>query len=284
MTALWNTTKTAILMGGLMGLALGIGYLIGGHGAMLTALIIGGAMNLVAFFFSDKIALATMHAKEVTEQDDPLLWRTVASLSQRANLPMPRVYVSPQPAPNAFATGRGPRHAAVCVTSGLRQLLNEHELAGVIAHELAHVKHRDILISTIAAIIAGAISYLAYMAMWFGHSRDDEEGGHPIVALVLMIFAPIAAGLIQMAISRSREYEADRLGAELAGSPRGLARALEKLEFGASQIPLPVMDAQRNMFIVEPLTGKKVASLFMTHPATEERVRRLMRMEARFGE
>lgn len=279
MTGLWNGTKTALLMGGLMGLALGIGYLIGGPGAMAIALVVGGVANLIAFFFGDKIALATMRAQQVTEQDDPTLWRTVAKLSRQADLPMPRVYVSPTPAPNAFATGRGPRHGAVCVTAGLRQLLNEQELAGVVAHELAHIKHRDILISTIAAMIAGAISYLAYMAMWFGGGRDDEDSPSPLVGLLLMIFAPLAAMLIQMAISRSREYEADRCGAELAGSPHGLARALEKLEQGASQTPLPVMDAQRNMFIVEPLTGMKVARLFMTHPPVKDRVRRLMAME-----
>ncbi len=279
MNAMWNSTKTALLMGGLMGLALGIGYLIGGPGAMAIALVLGGAINMVAFFFSDKIALATMRAQQVTEQDDPALWRAAASLSQRANLPMPRVYISPTPAPNAFATGRGPKHSAVCVTAGLRQMLNEQELAGVVAHELAHIKHRDVLISTIAAMIAGAISYLAYMAMWFGGGRDDEDSPNPLVGLLLMIFAPLAAMLIQMAISRSREYEADRLGAELAGDPRGLARALEKLEHGASQIPLPVMDAQRNMFIVEPLTGQKAAGLFMTHPPVEERVRRLLMIE-----
>lgn len=279
MSVLWNSAKTALLLGGLMGLALGIGYLIGGPGAMAVALVLGGAMNLIAFFFSDKIALATMRAQQVTEQDDPVLWRTVASLSRQANLPMPRVYVSPTAAPNAFATGRGPRHSAVCVTAGLRQLLTEQELAGVVAHELAHIKNRDVLISTIAAIIAGAITYLAYMAMWFGGGQDDEDGPSPLVGLLLMIFAPLAAMLIQMAISRSREYEADRLGAELTGTPRGLARALEKLEHGASQIPLPVMDAQRNMFIVEPLTGRKVASLFMTHPPVEDRVSRLMAME-----
>jgi heat shock protein HtpX len=281
MKALWNSTKSVLLMGGLMGLALGIGYLIGGPGAMAIALALGGAANLVAFFFSDKIALATMQAQQVTEQDDPILWRTVESLSRQANLPMPRVYISPAEAPNAFATGRGPRHSAVCVTAGLRRLLNKQELAGVIAHELAHIKHRDILIGTIAAIVAGAISYLAYMAMWFGGGRDDEDSASPLVGLLVMIFAPLAALLIQMAISRSREYEADQLGAELAGSPRGLARALEKLERGASETPLPVMDAQRSMFIVEPLTGKRLASLFMTHPPVEDRVRRLLAVEGR---
>lgn len=275
MSAFWNGTKTTLLMAALMGLALGIGYLIGGPGAMAIALVLGGAVNLVAFFFSDKIALATMQAREITESDDPVLYRTVARLAQRAHLPMPRVCISPADAPNAFATGRGPRHSAVCVTAGLRQMLNEQELAGVIAHELAHIKHRDVLISTVAAIVAGAISYLAYMAMWFGGGRDDEDR-NPLVGLLVMIFAPLAAMLIQLAISRSREYSADRMGAELAGDPRGLARALEKLERGASEIPLPVMDAQRNMFIVEPLTGQQAASLFMTHPPVGERVRRLL--------
>lgn len=278
MSTLWNCTKTAMLMGGLMGLTLGVGYLIGGPGAMVIALVLGGVMNMIAFFFSDKIALATMRAQPVTAQDDPTLWRTVASLSRQASLPMPRVYISPTPAPNAFATGRGPKRSAVCVTAGLRQLLNEQELAGVIAHELAHIKHRDILISTIAAMMAGAISYLAYMAMWFG-GGDDDDNPNPLVGLLLMIFAPLAAMLIQMAISRSREYDADRHGAELAGSPRGLARALEKLEHGASQIPLPVMDAHRNMFIVEPLTGMKVARLFMAHPPVADRVQRLLAAE-----
>ena len=271
---MWNTTKTTLLMAGLMGLALAIGYTIGGPGAMLIALILGGAVNLIAFFFSDRIALATMQAQPVSQQDDPVLWDTVANLARRANLPMPGVYISPQPAPNAFATGRSPKHSAVCITAGLRQLLTDQELAGVIAHELAHIRHRDVLISTIAAIVAGAIGYLTYMAMWFG-GRDNEER-NPLVGLLLMIFAPLAAMLIQLAISRSREYEADRLGAELAGDPRGLARALEKLESGASQIPLPVMDSQRGLFIVEPLVGSRVAKLFMTHPPVHDRVRRLL--------
>ena len=275
MSAFWNGTKTTLLMAALMGLAVGIGYLIGGPVAMGVALVLGGAVNLVAFFFSDKIALASMQAREITEKEDPTLYRTVVRLAERAGLPMPRVCLSPAAAPNAFATGRGPRHSAVCVTAGLRQILNEQELAGVIAHELAHIKHRDVLISTVAAIVAGAISYLAYMAMWFGGGRDDEDR-NPIVGLLLMIFAPLAAMLIQLAISRSREYSADRVGAQLAGDPRGLARALEKLEHGASRIPLPVMDSQRSLFIVEPLTGTGVAKLFMTHPPVADRVRRLL--------
>jgi len=197
------------------------------------------------------------------QSDDPALWEMVRMLAERANMPMPRVYVSPAAAPNAFATGRNPRHSAVCVTVGLRQLLNDEELAGVVAHELAHVRHRDILISTVAAVVAGAITVLAYMAFFFG--GDDDEGS-PLVGLLMIIFAPMAAGLIQMAISRSREYEADRAAAELVGSPRGLARALQKLAHGSSRIPLAVPDVQTNMFIVAPLTGHRAAKLFMTHP------------------
>jgi heat shock protein HtpX len=265
-------------MGSLMGLCLGVGYLIGGQIGIFYAFIVGGVMNLVAFFFSDKIALATMQATQISPEDDPALWAMVERLSQRAGLPMPRVYISPAAAPNAFATGRGPRHAAVCVTAGLRQMLNDDELQGVIAHELSHVKNRDILISTIAAIMAGAISSLTYMALW-GH---DDRRSNPLIALLLMILAPIAAMLIQLAISRSREFEADRSGAELVGDPRGLARSLQKLESANRRIPLPVPDAQSSLFIVQPLTGSNVARLFRTHPPTEERVARLMAMERRY--
>jgi len=275
MSGLWNNMKTTILMGSLMGLCLGIGYLIGGNGGLFYAFIFGGVMNLVAFFFSDKIALATMRAQEIGPDDDPALWQTVEQLSQRAGLPMPRVYISPAAAPNAFATGRGPRHSAVCVTAGLRQMLNDNELRGVLAHELSHVKNRDILISTIAAIMAGAISSLTYLAMW-GH---DDRRSNPLIALLLMILAPIAAMLIQLAISRSREYEADRSGAELAGDPEGLARSLQKLAAANQRIPLPVPDAQSSLFIVQPLTGSGLGKLFSTHPPTEERIARLRAME-----
>ena len=275
MGRLWNNVKTTLLMGSLMGLCLGIGYLVGGRTGLTYAFILGGAMNLVAYFFSDKIALATMRAQRISPSDDPSLWGIVEQLSQRAGLPMPRVYISPAAAPNAFATGRGPRHSAVCVTAGLRQMLNDEELRGVIAHELSHVKNRDILISTIAAIMAGAISWLAYMAMW----GNDDRRGNPLVALLLMILAPLAAGLIQMAISRSREFEADRSGAELVGDPRGLARSLQKLDAASRRIPLPVPDAQSSLFIVQPLTGSSMAKLFSTHPPTEERVARLMAMQ-----
>jgi heat shock protein HtpX len=273
---LLNNVKTTMLMAALMGLCLGVGYLLGGPRALLPALIIGAGMNVLAFFFSDRIALATMRAVEVRRRDDPVLWDTVDRLSRRADLPMPRVYVSPAAAPNAFATGRSPRHSAVCVTAGLRRVLSDRELAGVVAHELSHIRHRDILISTIAAIVAGAITWVTYLALFFGGDDDDRN---PLVALLLLILAPLAAALIQMAISRSREYEADRLGAELAGSPRGLASALQKLERGSRAVPLRVPDGQSNMFIVEPLTGSGVSRLFMTHPPTEERVRRLLTME-----
>ena len=277
MGRLWNGFKTTLLMGSLMGLCLGVGYVLGGRVGILYAFFAGGLMNLVAYFFSDKIALATMRATQISPNDDPSLWGIVEQLSQRAGLPMPRVYISPAAAPNAFATGRGPRHSAVCVTAGLRQMLSDDELRGVIAHELSHVKNRDILISTIAAIMAGAISSITYMAMW----GNDDRRSNPLIALLLMILAPMAAMLIQLAISRSREFEADRSGAELVGDPRGLARSLQKLDAANRRIPLPVPDAQSSLFIVQPLTGSNVARLFSTHPPTEERVARLMAMERR---
>jgi len=272
MDRILNNLKTTLLLSLLMGLCLGVGYLLGGQAALLPALLIGAGLNFFAFFFSDKIALATMRANEISRQQDPALWDTVEDLAERAGLPMPRVYVSPAQAPNAFATGRSPRHSAVCVTEGLRQMLSREEMEGVIAHELSHIKHRDILISTIAAVVAGAITWVTYLVFFGGGSRRT----HPLVALLLMILAPIAAALIQMAISRSREFEADRLGAGLAGTGRGLAQALQKLEAGNKRVPLRVPDSQSNMFIVAPLTGSDMAKLFRTHPPTEERIARLM--------
>jgi heat shock protein HtpX len=272
MYKIWNNFKTGLLLSLLMGLCLAVGYLLGGQAALLPALLIGAALNFFAFFFSDKIALATMRARQISRADDPVLCDTVQNLAERAGLPMPKVYISPAPAPNAFATGRGPQHSAVCVTEGLRQMLSREELEGVIAHELSHVKHRDILIGTIAAVIAGAVTWVTYLIFWGGGNRRI----HPLVALLLMILAPLAAVLIQMAISRSREFEADRLGAELSGSGRGLASALQKLESASRRIPLRVPDAQSNMFIVAPLTGSDMAKLFRTHPPTEERIARLM--------
>jgi len=278
MCGFWNNVKTTLLMSALMGLCLGVAYLIGGRQALIPALVIGGVMNFAAFFFSDKIALATVRAQEIQREDDPELWDTVERLVERAHMPMPRVCISPAAAPNAFATGRSPSHSAVCVTAGLRQMLTRPELEGVLAHELAHVRHRDVLISTIAAVVAGAITWLTYLSFW-GGGRRDREGGHPLIALLLMILAPLAAMLIQLAISRSREYEADREGAELAGSPRGLANALLKLSSANERIPLPVPDSQAPLFIVQPLTGGGMARLFMTHPPIEERVERLREME-----
>jgi heat shock protein HtpX len=271
MYKIWNNFKTTLLLSSLMGLCLAVGYLLGGKAALFPAFIFGAAINFFAFFFSDKIALATMRAGQISRPEDPVLWDTVQILAERAGLPMPRVYISPAPAPNAFATGRGPRHSAVCVTVGLRQMLSHEELEGVIAHELSHIKHRDILISTIAAVVAGAVSWVTYLFFWGGGSRRTN----PFVALLLLILAPLAATLIQMAISRSREFEADRLGAKLAGTGRGLAQALQKLETASRRIPLHVPDAQSNMFIVAPLTGSDMAKLFRTHPPTEERIARL---------
>ncbi|KPK39447.1 MAG: protease HtpX [Phycisphaerae bacterium SG8_4] len=272
MYKIWNNFKTTLLLSLLMGLCLAVGYLLGGQAALVPALMIGAGMNFFAFFFSDKIALATMRAREISRSQDPVLWNVVGNLAERAELPMPRVYVSPAQAPNAFATGRGPRHSAVCVTQGLRQMLSHEELEGVIAHELAHIKNRDILISTIAAVVAGAVTWVTYLVFWGGGSRRSN----PLVALLLLILAPVAATMIQMAVSRSREFEADRLGARLAGTGRGLARALQKVETAGRQIPLRVPDAQSNMFIVAPLTGSEMAKLFRTHPPTEERIARLI--------
>jgi len=280
---MWNNFKTTILMGSLFGLCLGLGYLLGNGkpSIMLIAFLLGGAMNFIAYFFSDKIALMTMQAKQIERNDDSVLWDTVERLSMQANIPMPKVYISPAAAPNAFATGRNPHHSAVCVTDGLKRILNQQELAGVIAHELAHVKNRDILISTVAAMIAGAITYLTHIALFMGGGRrDDREGGNPLVAILLMVIAPFAAMLIQLAISRSREYQADRAGAELSGSPRSLANALGKLAQGSRRIPLNVSNAQSNMFIVQPLTGKEMASLFTTHPPISKRIERLLAMES----
>ncbi|MBS3735147.1 MAG: zinc metalloprotease HtpX [Phycisphaerae bacterium] len=278
--SLWNNTKTTLLLGGLMGLCLGVGYLLGGREAIVPALAIGAVLNVGAFFFSDRIALATMRAREVSRDEDPELYDTVAELAKRANLPLPRVCISPAAAPNAFATGRGPKHSAVCVTAGLRQMLSREELAGVIAHELSHVRHRDVLISTIAAVVAGAITMLTYFGLFFGGGDDDE--GNPLIALAMLILAPIAAGLIRMAISRSREFEADRAGAEIAGSPRGLASALRKLHAGSQRVPLPAPDAQSGLFIVQPLSARArrgASKLFMTHPPVEQRIARLRAME-----
>jgi heat shock protein HtpX len=250
---------------------------------MLLALILAGVMNFVSYWFSDKIVLAMYGAKEVTEAESPEFYGLVRQLTERAGVPMPRVYIIPSDTPNAFATGRNPEHAAVAATAGILRILSREELMGVMAHELSHVKHRDILISTIAATVAGAITYLAHMAQWaaiFGGGRDrDDEGGGILGMLVMAIVAPLAALLIQMAISRSREYEADKGGAEISGNPLYLAGALRKLEMANRQLPMQeATPASAHMFIVNPLTGGGLMSLFSTHPPMEKRVRRLESM------
>jgi len=274
-----NALKTTFLMALLMVLAVFIGYTIGGNGGMMIAFVFALGMNLVSYWFSDKIVLKMYKAEEITETDSPRLFAVVRDLSQRAGLPMPKVYLIPTDTPNAFATGRNPEHAAVAVTRGIMNILTENELRGVLGHELAHVKHRDILIGTIAAVFAGAISMLAHMAQWaaiFGGGRsDNERGGGGLGLLAMAIVAPIAALLIQMAISRSREYLADEDGARFHGNPRDLASALAKLQRGAERMPMQATPATAHMFIVNPLTGRGLMSLFSTHPPMEERIKRL---------
>jgi len=275
-----NTLKTMALMVALTLLLVWAGAAFGGRAGMTIALIFALMMNAFTYWFSDKIVLRMYGAREVSKAEAPELHEIVRRLAQKAGLPMPRVYIINQAQPNAFATGRSPNHAAVAVTTGIMRILSVEELEGVIGHELAHIRHRDILISTIAATIAGAISYLAYMAQWamiFG-GQDDDEGGNPFVALIMMIVAPIAAMIIQMAISRSREYAADSGGARIAGNPGYLASALKKLHMASRQIPLEAQPATAHLFIVNPLSGGTVARLFSTHPPIEERIARLEKM------
>jgi heat shock protein HtpX len=276
-----NYMKTAMLMALLTLLLVWGGAALGGKSGMTFALIMAFVMNFVTYFFSDKIVLKMYRAREVGEAEAPVLHRIVRRLSQKAGMPMPKVYIIPDMSPNAFATGRNPKHAAVAATEGIMQLLSEEELSGVMAHELAHVRHRDILIGTIAATVAGAISYLAHMAQWamiFGGRHDDDEGGSPVAGIVMMIVAPIAAMLIQMAISRSREYAADEGGARLQGNPHALANALRKLHNGAQAIPMHATPATSHMMIVNPFSGGAMMKLFSTHPPVEERIARLEAM------
>jgi heat shock protein HtpX len=278
-----NIFKTAMLMLLLTLLLVWGGAALGGRQGMTFALIFAFIMNFISYFFSDKIVLRMYKAREVSEAEAPVLYRIVRRLSQKAGMPMPKVYIIPDMSPNAFATGRNPNHAAVAATEGIMQLLTEEELSGVMAHELTHVSHRDILIGTVAATIAGAISYLAQMAQWamiFGGGRrnDDDGGGSPVAALVMMIVAPIAAMLIQMAISRSREYAADEGGARLHGNPMALANALRKLQKGAQMIPMHATPATSHMMIVNPFSGGAMMKLFSTHPPLEERIARLEAM------
>src|SRR3569623_127153 len=273
----YNNIKTAVFLAVLTGLILIAGQLIGGRTGLFIAIGLAAATNVVAYFFSDKIALASMGAQEVGP--DHVLYQITAKLAQRAGLPMPRVYVAPTEAPNAFATGRNPRNAAVSATQGLLDLLDRREVEGVMAHELAHVKHRDILITSVAATIGGAFTYLGYM-MWFGGGARDEDGessGNPLAGLLVMILGPIAAGLIQAAISRSREYNADTEGAAICGDPMTLAGALEKLDAYSRQLPIESNPAYNSMFIVQPLIAMgTMRELFSTHPATGKRIANLI--------
>ena len=276
-----NWMKTTLLLGLLTGLLLWIGDLMGGRQGLVLALGMAGLMNLVAYFFSDKIALAMHHAKPVDEAQAPELYAIVAELTQRGGLPMPRLYLIPEAQPNAFATGRSPSHAAVAVTEGLLRAMDREEVKGVLAHELAHVMNRDILISSVAATLAGALTVLARMAgyaVMFGGGRDRDDRGGGLGGLFFMIVAPFAALLIQMAISRSREYKADEGAARLTHNPEGLAAALEKLTAYAKKLPLAATGQTAHLFIVSPLRGRSLLNLFSTHPPIEERVARLRAM------
>lgn len=276
-----NTVKTAVLLAGIGGLLIVVGQAFGGTNGAIIGLVLGVLFAGGSYWFSDKLAIASSRAKPVSEAEDPRLYTIMRDLTMRADLPMPRLYRIPSEQPNAFASGRNPKRAVVAVTEGITKLLDEDELRGVLAHELAHVRHRDILISSVVAAVAMGITFVARMAMWGamfgGFGGDDEEGGGGIGLLFMAILAPIAAFVIQMAISRSREFEADRGGAEIAGSAEPLARALEKLHEGSKRVPMHVNPAMEQAFIVNPLTGRQAsfAKFFMTHPPVEERIARL---------
>jgi heat shock protein HtpX len=281
-----NTLKTTVLLAGLTAFFLIIGQYLGGQNGLIIAFVFAAIMNLGSYWFSDKIVLAMYRARQVDASEAPELHQLLAELTQNARLPMPRVYILPQETPNAFATGRNPEHAAVAVTEGILRLLSRDELKGVLAHELGHVKNRDILIGSIAATLAGAIMMLASMARWsaflggMGRSDDNEGGGAGgLVGLIVMsILAPIAAMLIQMAISRSREYQADATGSGIAGNSWGLAGALQKLDYASKRIPMNASPQTAHMFIVNPLSGRSLMNLFSTHPPIEERIKRLKAM------
>lgn len=281
---MFNWVKTAMLMAAITALFIVIGGMIGGARGMTIALVIAIGMNFFSYWFSDKLVLRMYNAQEVDESSAPQFYRMIRDLAARAHLPMPRVYLIDEAAPNAFATGRNPEHAAVAATTGMLRLLDEREIRGVMAHELAHVKHRDILISTISATMAGAISALANFAMFFGGRDENGRPANPIAGIAVALLAPIAGALIQMAISRAREFDADRGGAQISGDPSALASALQKIHHYASGIPFPTAEAHpatAQMMIMNPLSGGGIANLFSTHPSTEERVRRLLEMTGR---
>jgi heat shock protein HtpX len=281
-----NYFRTAMLLAGLTALFMGVGYLIGGQTGAMIALVLAAGMNLFSYWNSDRMVLSMHGAQEVDARTAPDLYRLVQELAGRAQLPMPRVYLMDNPQPNAFATGRDPDHAAVAVTTGLMSALSREEVAGVVAHELAHIKNRDTLIMTITATIAGAISMLAQFGMFFGGNRENNNGMGIIGTLAMVILAPIAAMIVQMAISRTREYAADRMGAQIAGEPMWLVSGLQRIENAAHQIPNETAEhnpATAHMFIINPLSGQRMDNLFSTHPATENRVAALMQLAAEMG-
>jgi len=276
-----NNLKTVILLGALTGLFLFVGGLVGGQNGMFIALAFAGIMNIAAYWFSDKIVLRTYGAQPLSETQAPDIHRMVEELCREAEIPKPMVYVINEESPNAFATGRNPQHGAIALSTGIIKIMNREELKGVIAHELSHIRHRDTLIQTVAATIAGAIMFLAYQMRWFaflGGSSDDDDRGGVLGLLVMAILAPIAAMLIQMAISRSREYKADAGASTLTHNPEGLASGLEKLGYYTRRIPMRATSQTAHLFIVSPLSGKTLASIFSTHPPLEERILRLRRM------
>jgi heat shock protein HtpX len=280
---MWNNLKTTILLAGMTGLLLAIGQLWGGQRGLMFALVLAAVMNLGSYFFSDKIALKMSGAQPISREDGPRIYQIVERLAAKANIPVPKIYFIPNDSPNAFATGRNPQHASVAVTRGILDICDDEEIEGVLAHELGHVKNRDILISAVVATLAGAITMIGRMIWWaemfggFGGGRSDDRRGGAFSALAMMILAPLAATLIQLAISRSREYEADATGARITGNPQGLARALDKIDKRAKRIPMQASPSMAHLFIYQPLTtGEMFSSWFSTHPPIRKRIERLI--------
>jgi heat shock protein HtpX len=279
---MWNNLKTTVLLAGLTGVLLAVGDLWAGQNGLILALVIAAVMNLGSYFFSDKLAIAMSGAKPISREEGPRIYQIVERLAAKANIPVPKIYMIPTDSPNAFATGRNPNHASVAVTRGILAICDDEEIEGVLAHELGHVKNRDILTSAVVATIAGAITLIARMVFWaemfgFGGGGGDDRRGGALSALAMMIVAPLAAVLIQLAISRSREYEADATGARITGNPQGLARALDKIDKWAKQIPMRATPTMAHLYIYQPLTtGQMFSNLFSTHPPIRKRIERLI--------